>query len=106
MSKIKVLFYGDAPTASTGFGVVAKNILTNLHKTGKYDITILGVNYFPEPNPYQKTFDMWPLGFFGKGDPFGRQFSSGFLYHELYGQRSPTAAELWQAVLYCYVLPS
>lgn len=76
MSKIRVLYYGDAPTASTGFGVVTKNILTNLYKTGKYDITVLGVNYFPEPNPYQKMFDMWPLGFYGKGDPFGRQFSA------------------------------
>jgi len=69
-SKIKILFYGDAPTVSTGFGTVSRNILTGLHKTGKYDIAVLGVNYWGDPHPY--PFPIWPVGVGGR-DPYGRQ---------------------------------
>jgi D-inositol-3-phosphate glycosyltransferase len=69
-SKIKVLFYGDAPTVATGFGTVTRNILTGLHATGKYDIQVLGVNYWGDPHPY--PFPIWPVGI-GSNDPYGRQ---------------------------------
>lgn len=69
-SKIKVLFYGDAPTVATGFGTVTRNILTGLHATGKYDIQVLGVNYWGDPHPY--PFPIWPVGV-GSNDPYGRQ---------------------------------
>lgn len=45
---MKILFAGDTPTVSTGFGVVAENLLLELKKLG-HDITILGVNHNGEP---------------------------------------------------------
>lgn len=68
--KIKILFYGDSPTVATGFGTVSRNILMGLHATGKYDITILGVNAHGDPHPY--PFPIWPIGV-GSNDPYGRQ---------------------------------
>ncbi len=68
--KIKVLFYGDAPTVATGFGTVSRNVLTGLHNTGKYDISILGVNYWGDPHRF--PFPIWPVGI-GSRDPYGRQ---------------------------------
>lgn len=47
MSRIKTLAWLDAPgpLAATGFGTVAKNVLTALHNSGKYDIDHLAINY-------------------------------------------------------------
>jgi glycosyltransferase involved in cell wall biosynthesis len=42
--KIKVLFWGDSPNCSTGFASVTKNILNYLVKTGKYEISVIGIN--------------------------------------------------------------
>ena len=68
--KIKLLFYGDAPTVATGFGTVTRNILDGLHKTGKYDIAVLGVNYWGDPHKF--PYPIWPIGVGGR-DPYGRQ---------------------------------
>jgi glycosyltransferase involved in cell wall biosynthesis len=68
--KLKLLYYGDAPNVATGFGSVTRNILTGLHATGKYDITVLGVNHHGNPHPF--PFDIWPIGI-GSNDPYGRQ---------------------------------
>lgn len=68
--KIKILFYGDAPTVATGFGTVSRNVLTGLNDTGKYDIKVLGVNYWG--NPHSFPFPIWPVGV-GSRDPYGRQ---------------------------------
>lgn len=68
--KIKLLFYGDAPTVATGFGTVSRNILQGLHATGKYDIAVLGVNYWGDPHQFK--FPIWPIGIGGQ-DPYGRQ---------------------------------
>ena len=74
--KIKMLVYADSVTASTGFGVVMKNILLPLHNTGKYEITMLGINYWG--TPHQAPFEIWPVGvesmFSGDKDPYGRLF--------------------------------
>jgi glycosyltransferase involved in cell wall biosynthesis len=71
-NKIKILFYGDAPTVATGFGTVTRNILDGLHKTGKYDISVLGVNYWGDPHEF--PYPIWPIGV-GSRDPYGRQRS-------------------------------
>lgn len=68
--KIKLLFYGDAPTVATGFGTVSRNILTGLNKTGKYDIKVFGVNHWGDPHEF--PFPIWPIGI-GSRDPYGRQ---------------------------------
>jgi hypothetical protein len=38
MKKKKVLFHTDFSLVNTGFGKNAKNVLTYLYKTGKYDL--------------------------------------------------------------------
>lgn len=79
-NKIKILFYGDSPTVATGFGTVSRNILMGLHETGKYDIKVLGVNYWGDPHPY--PFPIWPVGI-GSNDPYGRQRSIDMMAKDL-----------------------
>ena len=69
--KIRILYYGDSPSVSTGFGTVSRNILVPLYNTGKYDITVLGVNYWGNPHPYK--FQIWPVGNNPQRDPYGKQ---------------------------------
>lgn len=42
--KIEVLWLSDTPACATGFGQVARNLLTALQATGKYNFTIIGIN--------------------------------------------------------------
>ena len=69
--KTRILFYGDAPPVATGFGTVSRNILLPLHNTGKYDITVLGINYWGEPHEF--PFPIWPVGMNQDQDPYGRK---------------------------------
>ncbi len=62
MEKIKILAYMDNPYVSTGFGTVSKNLLEGLHKTGKYDIVVLGINWYGDPLSEEKHyFKMFPM---------------------------------------------
>ncbi len=70
--KIKITFYGDSPTCATGFGQVSRNILPALHASGKYEIDILGVNYWGDPHGYEGMFKIWPMAINGTKDPYGR----------------------------------
>ena len=69
--KKKILFYGDSPTVATGFGTVARNIIENLYRSGKYDIDLFGINYHGTPHPY--PFNIWPAIDHQSGDPYGRR---------------------------------
>ncbi len=84
---IKVLAWGDGPTATTGFGRVTREVLKSLHSTGEYEITSLGVNYFgvtpDEPgedtsgsdrDAYEayQNYKLIPAGIGRDKDPFGR----------------------------------
>jgi len=69
--KIKVLAYCDSPTCATGFGTVSRNIFEGLQKSGKYDIDILGINYWGDPHEF--PYRIWPTGTNGERDPYGRQ---------------------------------
>ena len=69
--KIKVLAYCDSPTCATGFGTVSRNILGGLHATGKYEIDILGINYWGDPHNF--PFRIWPTGINTDRDPYGRK---------------------------------
>ena len=71
IKKRKIIFYGDSPTCATGFGQVSRNILPALHQSGKYDIDILGINYWGDPHEY--PFKIWPMAVNGQRDPYGRQ---------------------------------
>lgn len=44
--KIKVLVMADYG-CSTGFGQVASNVIRRLNETGKYEFTVIGINYDP-----------------------------------------------------------
>jgi glycosyltransferase involved in cell wall biosynthesis len=69
--KTKVIFYGDSPTCATGFGQVSRNILPALHDSGRYEVDILGINYWGDPHEY--PFKIWPMAVNGQRDPYGRQ---------------------------------
>lgn len=69
--KIKILAYCDAPTCATGFGTVSRNILSGVYLTGRYDIDILGINYWGDPHNF--PFRIWPTGINGDRDPYGRK---------------------------------
>jgi glycosyltransferase involved in cell wall biosynthesis len=63
----KVLAFCDGACVTTGFGRVAKEILTGLHYSGDVDLVQLGINYYGEPTGM--PFHIWPMN---PGDPFGR----------------------------------
>lgn len=55
-----ILFVGDSPTVNTGFGVVSKNLLKQLHNHG-HNITVLGINAFGEPYDHEEfPYDIYP----------------------------------------------
>jgi len=67
----KIIFYGDSPTCATGFGQVSRNILPYLQASGRYQVDILGINYWGDPHNY--PFPIWPMAVNGQKDPYGRQ---------------------------------
>jgi glycosyltransferase involved in cell wall biosynthesis len=69
--KIRVLAYCDAPTCATGFATVSRNILSGLYSTGRYDVDILGINYWGDPHNF--PFRIWPTGTNSERDPYGRK---------------------------------
>jgi glycosyltransferase involved in cell wall biosynthesis len=70
--KVRIVFYGDAPPCATGFATVARNVLNGLHATGRYEIDILGINYWGDPHEFPH-FRIWPTGTNQEKDPYGRQ---------------------------------
>ena len=64
--KIKLLFFGDTPSGNTGFSTVSKNILKRLYATGKYDITVVGINYFGDP--HDLPYKIYPAAYNQQGD--------------------------------------
>jgi len=69
--KIKVLAYCDSPTCATGFGTVSRNIFEGLYRTGRFDINILGINYWGDPHNF--PYRIWPTGTNSERDPYGRK---------------------------------
>lgn len=69
--KLRVLAYCDSPTCATGFGTVSRNIFEGLYKTGRYEIDILGINYWGDPHNF--PYRIWPTGTNQDKDPYGRR---------------------------------
>lgn len=69
--KIKVLAYCDSPTCATGFGTVSRNIFESLVRTGRYQVDILGINYWGDPHNF--PYRIWPTGTNSERDPYGRK---------------------------------
>jgi len=77
LEKIKVLGYCDSPTAATGFGTVSRNVFEALQKTGRYQIDVLGINYWGDPHNF--PYRIWPTGTNAQKDPYGRQKVSNMI---------------------------
>ena len=69
--KIKILAYCDSPTCATGFGTVSRNIFEGLRRTGRYEIDILGINFWGDPHGF--PYRIWPVGTNPERDPYGRK---------------------------------
>lgn len=61
MEKTKLLYIGDF--GKTGFGTVSYGFLSNLVKTGRYDILQLGINY-NDADPVEVPWKLMPAGFY------------------------------------------
>jgi glycosyltransferase involved in cell wall biosynthesis len=78
--KRKILILADSPTAPTGFSTVSRNILSELHKTGRYEIDMVGINYqgqfnrkeFEEVYPYLNR--LVPAKHPTSDDMYGREY--------------------------------
>jgi len=75
--KINVLVYADAPSCATGFGTVSRNILEGLYRTGRYNIDVLGINYWGDPHSF--PYRIWPTGTNQDKDPYGRKKVCGMM---------------------------
>ena len=73
-SKRNILCWSDSVLASTGFGVVSKNILDALYKTGLYEIDQLAINYFGDfYDKEQVPYCLVPAKLGNPNDPYGNQ---------------------------------
>ena len=68
--KPKLLWCGDI-VARTGFARVTENILPTLAK--KFNIVVLGNNWWGDPTPLQKKYKMYPSSNRFQTAPFGEQ---------------------------------
>jgi glycosyltransferase involved in cell wall biosynthesis len=75
--KINVLAYSDAPTCATGFSTVSRNIFEGLYRTGRYNIDILGINFWGDPHNF--PYRIWPTGTNQDKDPYGRKKICGMI---------------------------
>ena len=69
--KIRILAYCDSPTCATGFGTVSRNIFEGLYNTGRYEIDVLGINFWGDPHNF--PYRIWPTGTNAEKDPYGRK---------------------------------
>ena len=68
--KVRLLWIGDSPSVSTGFGRVSQGILENLHQTGEYEVAVLGINHpIGDPHRYEGMFRIYPAR--AKNDNYG-----------------------------------
>lgn len=59
--KVRLLWIGDSPTVSTGFGRVSQGVLEGLYQSGKYDIAVLGINHqMGDPHRYEGMIRIYP----------------------------------------------
>jgi D-inositol-3-phosphate glycosyltransferase len=70
MAKIKLLWLGDSPAVSTGFGRVSQAILENLYQSDKYEVAVLGINHpIGDPHRYEGMFRIYPTK--ARGNVYG-----------------------------------
>uniref|UniRef100_A0A6M3L9C1 Putative glycosyltransferase n=1 Tax=viral metagenome TaxID=1070528 RepID=A0A6M3L9C1_9ZZZZ len=101
--KIKLLWVGDSPAVSTGFGRVSQGILESLYQTGKYSISVLGINHpIGDPHRYEGMFRIYPAKAAGNVYGFNR-------VEEVITKEKPDIIlinnDLWIASEYVKVIP-
>lgn len=77
--KIRILAWGDY-CCTTGFATVMSNIMRTLHASGKYEITVVGINYTGDP--YDRNLfpgQVWPAK--------PGTISNGTVYDDVYGRQ-------------------
>lgn len=80
-NKINLLWIGDSPEVSTGFGRVAQGILESLLTTGNYNISVLGINHpVGIPHRYEGMFRIYPAR--AKGDIYGYNMIDDIMKNE------------------------
>jgi glycosyltransferase involved in cell wall biosynthesis len=85
MKKHRLLAWLDSPTAGTGFGTVAKNVLTALHNTGLYEIDQLAINYHGDfVNKNEVPWQLSPAKILDPKDPHGIKMFQRCLQQNLY----------------------
>ena len=58
---MRILFCGDSPTVTTGFGVVSKNLLSRFKDMG-HEVVVLGINHFGNPyDPKEYPYPIYPV---------------------------------------------
>lgn len=67
--KRKKLFIIADAAVDTGFATVTHNIVNELHT--RWDISILGINYYGDPHPIQKKAEVWSPSAIIQGDVYG-----------------------------------
>jgi glycosyltransferase involved in cell wall biosynthesis len=81
---MKIFFIGDSPTVDTGFGIVSRNLLKQLHSLG-HEIVILGINYFGEPYDHTEfPYTIFPTKQNNLDEMYGY-----FKFWELYSRLMP-----------------
>lgn len=61
MEKIRLLWIGDSPAVTTGFGRVSQGVLERLYQTGNYEISVLGINHqVGDPHRYEGMLRIYP----------------------------------------------
>lgn len=64
---LKILWTSDSPHVDTGFGRVAKSIISRLKHTHGHDVVVLGVNHYGDPyDPEEFDYPIYPCD---KGHP-------------------------------------
>jgi glycosyltransferase involved in cell wall biosynthesis len=72
-NRIKILWIGDSPAVSTGFGRVAQGVLESLYQTGRYSVSVLGINHpIGDPHRYEGMFRIYPAKASGNVYGFNR----------------------------------
>jgi len=85
MTKRKILVLADSPTVCTGFANVSRNVLKSLYDTGRYEIDMVGINYFGDYD--KKEFEekyyflnkIIPAKHPASNDLYGRELTKGTL---------------------------
>ena len=91
--KTKLLWIGDSPAVTTGFGRVSQAVLEYLYNTEKYDVSVLGVNHpVGDPHKYEGMFRIYPARLHGDVYGFNR-------VEEVVGKEKPNIiiinSDLW-----------